>query len=262
MLDNFRAWNRSRKIKRLKNKNLRKTIFGFDLVGPEAMINGHFETLETSYLYKELPKYNTFINIGANFGYYCCIAQQLGIKTYAFEPVPVNFEILIHNLVSNNFTKNITLFQMAAGDKSGFVEIFGEGTGASIIPGWARNPVSLSHTVPMAKIDDLINPSKLGGSSFILIDVEGFEYEVLAGAEELISNKNLDMTWLIEIGLFRYQSREINPNYLKTFDIFFRNNYKLYALEDLNNSIQASEIMKIFESKNINVMNTNFLFKR
>ena len=37
MLDNFRAWNRSRKIKRLKNKNLRKTIFGFDLVGPDVM---------------------------------------------------------------------------------------------------------------------------------------------------------------------------------------------------------------------------------
>jgi|APSaa5957512535_1039671.scaffolds.fasta_scaffold144360_1 FkbM family methyltransferase len=261
MLDKIRAFNRSRLINRIKNKAPVRTPHGFNFIGPVAMLQGEFERDETNFLISKLTSCTSFLNIGANYGYYCCHAQKLGVKTVAIEPVPINCGILMENMKINGWGDNITLLPIAAGNNSGFIDIYGEGTGASIIRGWARNPNSLSATVSIAKVDEIINPSALGEELLVLIDVEGFEYNVLLGAEKLISSNNKKITWLIEI-LLKEHSPNKNRNYVDTFNIFFKEGYKAFDVNELSKEILIDDVLRWVETGSFEEANNNFVFHK
>jgi FkbM family methyltransferase len=113
------------------------------------MQNGNFEITETKILIKLFSQADIFVNVGANFGYYICIARNMGLRSIAIEPVPINQRILKQNIIENNWDQNVILHPIACGNSDGNITIYGEGTGASIIPGWAQNPSTLKHVVPM-----------------------------------------------------------------------------------------------------------------
>ena len=65
------------------------------------------------------------MNVGANVGYYCLLAQGQGVRTIAFEPDSMNCELLIRNMGNNGFDGNVVLFPVAVGDVPGFADIHG-----------------------------------------------------------------------------------------------------------------------------------------
>ncbi|MDC0043150.1 FkbM family methyltransferase, partial [Paracoccaceae bacterium] len=121
------------------------------------MQNGSFEVTETKILIKLFFQADIFVNVGANFGYYICMARNMGVRSIAIEPIPINQRILKQNLIENNWDQNVILHPIACGNSNGNVTIYGEGTGASIIPGWAQNPSRLKHIVPMKKLDNILS---------------------------------------------------------------------------------------------------------
>jgi hypothetical protein len=50
------------------------TSLGFKFIGNKSMMNSLFEPCETEIVKKIFPKVNLFINVGANIGYYVCLA--------------------------------------------------------------------------------------------------------------------------------------------------------------------------------------------
>ena len=76
-----------------------------------------FETLVT--------KCRTFLDIGANTGYYSLLAATSGpTKTYAFEPSPGPLHYLKLNVDLNNFSQQIEIIDVALSDRKGTITFY------------------------------------------------------------------------------------------------------------------------------------------
>lgn len=205
-----------------------RSPLGFWINASAAMQGDGFEPHETALVRELFTTSELFVNIGANMGYYCCLAQQAGIRTLAFEPVPSNVAFIIQNMKANKWGDNITLLPVAVSDRSGFVDIYGVGTGSSIIKGWADNPRSLKHTVPAVRLDDIVRVQK-GCQTLILMDVEGYEYFALKGAQNLINMANKPI-WLIEI-VGHGDEATRSPYAPDTFEMMLSAGYDAYRVD-------------------------------
>lgn len=91
------------------------TPFGFYFSGDPSMENGSFEAEEIEIVSEILKQTNVFINVGANYGYYCCLALQAGVHTVAFEPIDLNLRLLYKNIQVNGWQDKIEIFPLALG---------------------------------------------------------------------------------------------------------------------------------------------------
>ncbi|MCZ4353915.1 FkbM family methyltransferase [Roseovarius aestuarii] len=196
------------------------------------MQTGQFEPTETVLLRHLLSRADLFVNVGANFGYYICMARQLGIRSVAVEPVPINVETLRRNIAVNSWDDGFTIHPVACGETAGDCEIFGEGSGASLIPGWARNPSALCHTVPVVRLDDLLKDEKISGKSVFLVDVEGFELEVLRGAQKILTSPDRPI-WMLESGLTDHRPEgNLNTKFLDVVTLVQEHGYIVLNAQD------------------------------
>ena len=126
-------------------------------------------------------------DIGVNIGFYLLnFAKKANHgNVYGFEPNPIVFEFAKKNCELNQFQHvnlhNIGLghvessFQMAQiNDNLGMNKIVAESTSGSF-------------TVQVQRLDDFVNQESIAKVDVMKIDVEGFEMNVLLGAEEVIN---------------------------------------------------------------------------
>jgi FkbM family methyltransferase len=64
---------------------------------------GEYEKDETELFAKLLPYHDTVINIGANIGFYTCLALQNKKRVIAVEPIERNLRFLLANIEKNNW---------------------------------------------------------------------------------------------------------------------------------------------------------------
>ncbi|SHI87137.1 methyltransferase, FkbM family [Shimia gijangensis] len=247
MKDWIRGKLRARRANRLLQKEAVQTDLGFLFAGPEAMTSGVFEPKETAILTALLSDADKFVNVGANFGYYVCLAQSLGVPSVAVEPVPVNLEILHGNIARNGYGDNVTVFPNACGEAEGEAEIFGVGTGASLVKGWARNPESLAHKVPIRRLDDMVPAASVTSRTVFLVDVEGFELEVIKGADGILSREDKPI-WLMETGLTDHRSEGgLNPQFEEVFTRVSQYGYEFYCVEQPDKPVTRDIIQESLE---------------
>lgn len=142
------------------------------------------------------------VDVGAHIGFYTLLfAKCAGPSGHivSFEPLAVNFALLQEN-VRLNHLRNVDLFLEA---------VFSHSQGIVInVPSDAANPGEASIqsiqggrqlTVPTVTLDSFCNSSSFQ-PDFIKIDVEGAEYEVLLGGQDVIGRYRPKM--LIELHHF------------------------------------------------------------
>jgi FkbM family methyltransferase len=207
------------------------TPLGFRFGGNRMMAEGRFEEEEVEIARNHLASADILINVGANIGYYCCIALSLGKKVIAFEPIPLNLFSLYRNITANGWN-DIEIFPLALGNRHGVITIFGGGTGASLIEGWAGTPTYYSRMVPINTLDNILGTRLAGTRSFFLIDVEGGERGVLEGAEKQLT-LNPKPVWMVEIQTTSHQpsGRSVNPDLQRTFEMFWNHEYEAWTAE-------------------------------
>lgn len=103
------------------------TSMGFKFIGNSSMESGAYEPDVTRIVKMILKKVDIVINVGANIGYYCCLALQEDKYVVAFEPHRSNLRYLYKNIRANYWEDRIEIFPMALSDRVGIVEIFGGG---------------------------------------------------------------------------------------------------------------------------------------
>jgi len=246
---------------RFNPEDAKMTPLGFKFSGNEAMERGLHEPEEVEIVKKYLNSCDVFINIGANLGYYCCIALQQGVKTVAFEPIDMNLKYLYANVKANNWEDNIEVFPVALSSKSGLIEIYGGGTGASLIQGWAETPKEIRRLVPVLSLDDVLGERFSGKRCFFLVDIEGAEKFMLEGAIKHLGMKPKPV-WMIEICISEHQPQgtKINPHLLSTFQTFWKEGYEARTANQDFAIVTEEEISKIIESGNDTLHTHNFLF--
>lgn len=234
---------------------------GFRFKGHKGMGEGKFEQTETKLFKSLVKKVDLVINVGANIGYYVCLAKANGCGVMAFEPNPENLTLLYENLLLNKWTE-VEVFPIALGGGIDLLPMYGSGTGASFVEGWAGISVYQRQYLPINTMNGLLQ-TRISGTRRILfwIDVEGFEFEVLKGASEIISLRENDI-WVVEVCIDEHfpDGVCINPNLRKIFDYFWDRGYQGYELNFPLKKVNPADIQVIIQERE-NIFSThNFVF--
>jgi FkbM family methyltransferase len=241
----------------------RSTPFGFKIIGTRAMQSGNYEVKDTETFRKLVSGVDVVINAGAHVGYYCLHALAMGKRVVAFEPMPVQSAVLCKNIFINGWGDRAEVFKLALGDKVGIREMYGLGTGASLVKGWAGFSAKSPTFVPVSTLDTVLGERFRGQRVLVLADVEGSEYELLLGAKRLLTSEPKPI-WMVEIALYEHQPRGgVNKNFLPTFDIFWERGYEAYGIaagEDRMKLLNREEIRENPLAVKSALASSNFIF--
>ncbi|WP_456454567.1 FkbM family methyltransferase [Methanopyrus sp.] len=126
-------------------------------------------------------------DVGANIGYYAILTALASeqSRVYAIEPIRENLELLQENIALNNLEDRVKAFEYAVSDKCGRVRMILENRS-----NWHRI-VNVDNSdyieVESITLDEL--SEKLGERpTYVRMDVEGAEFEVIRGMVELLES--------------------------------------------------------------------------
>lgn len=235
---------------------------GFKFNGNPLMERGDFEPHETRLINKLIQEVDIVINVGANIGYYSCLALHAGKSVVAFEPIPENLHFLLRNIKANGWESRAQVYPMALSNDVGILEIYGGGTGASLIQGWAENPTEDMTLVPVSSLNKLLGDQYRDEKMLFVIDIEGAEKMMLDGASSFI-NRSPKPIWMIEITAHQHQPKgvSVNPHLLETFRLFWDAGYEAWVVEDDLRKVTPQEIEGLMKSSAEKVGAPNYLFK-
>ncbi len=155
-----------------------------DIISDTIAHLGYYE-YETSEIVSKIAKEGSvFVDAGANIGYYSLIWSNFSLNPciYAFEPNPKVLGLLKENLCQLENSVKYSLFEEALSSEVGTV-CFNEGNEEQI--GWGHVHEGGSHIVQCNTLDNVFF-SKNETIDLLKVDIEGYEYHLLKGAEQLI----------------------------------------------------------------------------
>jgi methyltransferase, FkbM family len=226
----------------------------------ELMRKGTFEPEETRILSAVFETVDVFIDVGANVGYYCCLALQKNKAVVAFEPQLQNLACLYQNLTSNGWQDKAEVFPLALSTSPGLLSLFGaSGPSASLVKHWAGYSSRFSQLVPTNTLDNVLSGRFADKRLVIKIDVEGAEFQVLEGALATIARRPKPI-WLIEVCFREYHPAGVNPDYLKIFQLFWASGYRCHAADDHCSPVLPGDVER-WLSTGVRELNTfNYVF--
>jgi FkbM family methyltransferase len=154
-------------------------------VGRSLALYGEFSEGEAEIFRQLVSPGDMVVEVGANLGAHTVLLARLAGPegaVLAFEPQPILFQVMCANLAMNNVV-NVKAEQKGLGRRAGFAHIpildYGSNTNFG---GLSLELVTEGDRVPVQILDSY----HLNACSFIKIDVEGMEQQVLEGAADTI----------------------------------------------------------------------------
>jgi len=192
----------------------------------------------------------TYIDIGANIGYFTLIAAKIvgeEGEIFAFEPEPLNFDLLVKNIALNKY-ENVIPMQKAISNKDGTAKLFVDrisfGSHSLITPGKDVHSFGQDTIEVEAQTLDSFFKNYTGKIDLVKIDVEGAELAVLEGMESII-NQNKELIIITEFlpdGLSRFgSSPEEFLNRLVNYG------FKLYNINEEKESVTLTDIASLLK---------------
>ena len=208
-----------------KNEHLDKWIYVYN----------SYETTILEEIMKNIKKGDKVLDVGANIGHHSLFMSRLvgekGTVT-AFEPISF-LRSQFEKSIKINQIKNIKISSLALGEKESSETIYiceSNVAGSSLVNSSKGGKEEFIHVAPLDSLSLT--------TSFIKIDVEGYEYFVLKGAEETI--KRSRPTILLEYSPLYYE--RTNPTHKKEIITFLRKyNYEIFDLEDSRKKVINDE---------------------
>lgn len=235
-----------------------QTPYGFKFAGNPSMVDGSFEREEIAVFSKHLERASVCIDIGANIGLYTCLAVARGKRAVAVEPLQNNLRLLYANLIANDFL-DVEVFPLGLSGKGGIKRLFGSRTGASFLPGWAGASERYYEVVPVTTLD-AITSARFGGQAlFVKMDVEGFEAEVLEGAEETLGSTPKP-TWLVEVCLDEHFPGGMNRRFFDTFQTFWRHGYEARVADRDERVVTFEDVSRWVQNGHVDFGSHNYIF--
>ncbi len=160
-----------------------------DPVVSGALTFGVYEKAETKFFQTACHSGMTFLDVGANIGYYTALAARAvgpNGQVIAMEPDPESFKYLEQTIAANS-VGNVLAFPVAASDATAKLPLFisrdNRGDNRMYSPG-GKWPTVEVEAVPA---DDLLAENTIDTVDFIKIDVQGYEPKVIAGLRDTIT---------------------------------------------------------------------------
>jgi FkbM family methyltransferase len=208
-----------------------------DTYGTDVLRSGKIETPEDEFI-KKLAKPNmVIVDIGAHWGGFSLLFGKLMEgkgKVISFEASKRNFNILRKNICINRLTDIVKPFHFAVGDKETLLKFPLAATSSGHNSLIRKDlPIKGYEEVKQIKLDDFLPDLGIEKIDFLKIDIEGYEYFALKGAEKLI--KNSPNLWLF----IEYSPKFMDEETFEKLTEFLRENF---------NKVFLAYGGKIFES--------------
>ena len=166
--------------------------FGFQLLS-----RGSYEPTMTRLLELCLRSGDTFIDAGANEGYFSMLAAYYmsSGRVYAIEPQARLQPILRRNISINHFDQCVRRMNVALSDSPGTATLSLKPMMYSGASGMFRTGVmpGLTEVVETTTIDEIVETEELSRIRLLKIDVEGAEHLVVKGAEQTLRERLVDI---------------------------------------------------------------------
>jgi FkbM family methyltransferase len=190
-----------------------QTRFGdlMDLTVPDSVssaiyLTGRWEPVITQYLRSRLRTGDTFVDCGANIGYYSLIASRLvgnSGQVFSIEASAQIYLSLLRNVTLNDCA-NVRCIHAAAAGEPGELSIYladshnlGHSTTVQSLA--AREGMTLEGMVEADTLEHLVGSPNLRNARFIKIDVEGAELSVLQPLFGSLDQFSAHTEWLVEL---------------------------------------------------------------
>lgn len=164
---------------------------------------GGFEKQELKIFQLLLKPGAVMIDAGANIGLYSIIGSRLvgnKGKVFSFEPSKETFDLFLKNIELNKL-KNIIPINMGLGNKIGDTLILSQNIESGDAEKYilkaenkmnnddnVLNKIQMTESILLDTLDNFQLTNNIKKVNFLKIDVEGYEYYVLKGAENLLKN--------------------------------------------------------------------------
>jgi FkbM family methyltransferase len=176
----------------IRRARIFNSVFELDL---EDFIQRHiywgtFERNETRLVQEYLRPGMTFLDVGANVGYYTALAASLvgcGGRVIAFEPSPYAFDKL-HAMVVNNKLEQVTAVHAGLSDMAEQGKLYLDAGFHNHSPTMVShgNATATTTEINVVSLDDEATRLGIERIDLMKIDVEGYEPKVLAGAKRIL----------------------------------------------------------------------------
>jgi FkbM family methyltransferase len=165
-------------------------------VSESIATKGYWEPFESELVLRLIRSFGAdgtapiFVDCGANIGWYSVLAGVNGACVVAFEPMPANANLLRENHDRNEFTRGAWILEQALGNRPGNAELHLSETNQGdhrIHVGKVSDPTKQRRTVPVpvVRLGDFWNQSKLSRPHIIKIDTQGSEASILRGSRNV-----------------------------------------------------------------------------
>jgi FkbM family methyltransferase len=192
---------------------------------------------------------NKILDVGANVGDYAIELRKLGFhgKIVSFEPLEAPYQELKKNVTDDN---NWDAVNIALGntDEESFINIAGNCNSSSLLdmlPDHVNSAPQSSYIgkekIIVRKLDSVMNDYRSKGDNILLkIDTQGFEKQVLDGAEQSLP---VIRGIQLEMSLLPLYSGSIL--YLEMIELLKNKGYKLYSLENGFSNPETGQLLQV-----------------
>lgn len=149
-----------------------------------------FEPEESAIVRNFLRPGQTFVDVGANVGYYTLMAARLVGRhghVLSFEPDHSTYKRLKITIEQNRLSQ-VHAIQAGLSDQEGEMELHVQHGSGNNSPSMVRNGTGVPIKVRVRSLDSYLDESGINHIDLMKIDVEGFEPNVLRGAAAHLSD--------------------------------------------------------------------------
>jgi len=172
-----------------------------------------WEIHETNALLELMKPGQSFIDIGANIGYYTVIAAaRLGDsgQVFSFEPDPENYALLTQNIEQNHF-KNVQAFNLGLSNQDCSLPIFCSEENRGDHRLFETEAHQQGNMIQLVKADEFFMDryGQYPTVHCIKIDTQGYEYSIVDGLKKTIAANQAHLNMVVEFwpwGLRQNQS--------------------------------------------------------
>lgn len=163
----------------------------------------------------------TIFDVGTNFGYLSLVWANTVCKNgkvYSFEPHPLLFNSFKKSVKSNQLENKIIIENVAVGNNLGAIDINLLSTTSNTLDIENNKKNDNKVKVNLITIDHYVESNKIEKCDLIKIDVDGIEYDILKGSQELI--KKLQPIFIVETN-----------DDQRIIDFFIQQNYRILNMK-------------------------------
>ena len=220
-------------------RTIYQTAYGFKLSTSatdmwQPLATGHYftELVETGLLLRLAPSVECFVDVGANVGFYSLLMASEGLPVLACEPSSENLRALEEAIEANGFGDRIDVVEAAVGAERGTatLRLSALGSGGHSIVAEPNPRFRATEEVTVLTLDALCSRlPDAGRRTAVKIDVEGFEFEVLAGARGWTSGPDAP---ILLLEAWPAAQSPAGDNHVRLIETLTGLGYRVFAVSD------------------------------